>query len=79
MMRKTRGSSYKEPAARKASGLAHLMTALHQSAAAVVTSNSQLNGPDQVGIVITTLLIREAKECDFHTCQFGDRREGAKI
>ncbi len=47
-MRKARGTSLKEPASRKPSGLAHLMTALHQQAAAVVTTNSQMNGPDQV-------------------------------
>ena len=40
--------SDKEPAGRRASGLAHLMTALHQNAAAVVNSKTQLNGPDQV-------------------------------
>jgi hypothetical protein len=52
MMRKaTRGSSVKEPASRKASGLAHLMTALHQNAAAVVNSKTQLNGPDQVNVI----------------------------
>ncbi len=45
-----RSASVKEPASRKASGLAHLMSALHQNATAVVTSNSQLNGPDQVRI-----------------------------
>ena len=38
----------KEPAARRSSGLAHLMSALHQNAAAVVNSKTQLNGPDQV-------------------------------
>ena len=32
----------------KSSGLAHLMSALHQNAAAVVNSKTQLNGPDQV-------------------------------
>ena len=47
-MKKARGSSVKEPASRKASGMAHLLSALHQNAAAVVNSNSQLNGPDQV-------------------------------
>ena len=41
--------SFKEPSTPKASGLAHLMTALHQNAAAVVNSKTQLNGPDQVG------------------------------
>ena len=41
--------SAKEPAGRqKSSGLAHLMSALHQNAAAVVNSKTQLNGPDQV-------------------------------
>jgi len=40
--------SDKEPAGRRASGLAHLMTALHQNAAAVVNSKTQLNGPDQI-------------------------------
>ena len=40
--------SFKEPSTPKASGLAHLMTALHQNAAAVVNSRTQLNGPDQV-------------------------------
>ena len=40
--------SFKEPSTPKASGLAHLMTALHQNAAAVVNSKTQLNGPDQV-------------------------------
>ena len=39
----------KEPASRKASGLAQLVSALHQNAAAVVNSKTQLNGPDQVG------------------------------
>ena len=49
-MRKTKTSqSVKEPASRKPSGLAHLIGALHQNAAAVVNSKSQLNGPDQVG------------------------------
>ena len=38
----------KEPASRKASGLAQLVSALHQNAAAVVNSKTQLNGPDQV-------------------------------
>ena len=38
----------KEPAGRRSSGLAHLMSALHQNAAAVVNSKTQLNGPDQV-------------------------------
>ena len=38
----------KEPAGRRSSGLAHLMSALHQNAAAVVNSRTQLNGPDQV-------------------------------
>lgn len=42
--------SDKEPAARRSSGLAHLMSALHQNAAAVVNSKTQLNGPDQVTI-----------------------------
>ena len=32
----------------KQSGIAHLMSALHQNAAAVVNSKTQLNGPDQV-------------------------------
>lgn len=40
--------SFKEPSTPKPSGLAHLMTALHQNAAAVVNSKTQLNGPDQV-------------------------------
>ena len=44
------GPSVKEPASRKASGLAHLITNLHQNAAAVVNSKTQLNGPDQVGL-----------------------------
>ena len=43
--------SDKEPAGRRASGLAHLMTALHQNAAAVVNSKTQLNGPDQVRVL----------------------------
>lgn len=30
------------------SGIVHLMSALHQNAAAVVTSKTNLNGPDQV-------------------------------
>lgn len=38
----------KEPVGKKASGLAHLMSALHQNAAAVVNSKTQLNGPDQI-------------------------------
>ena len=38
----------KEPAGKRNSGLAHLMSALHQNAAAVVNSKTQLNGPDQV-------------------------------
>ena len=42
----------KEPAGRRSSGLAHLMSALHQNAAAVVNSKTQLNGPDQVKIQI---------------------------
>jgi len=50
-MRKNKAST-KEPAGRKPSGLAHLIGALHQNAAAVVTSNSQLNGPDQVSVHI---------------------------
>ena len=45
-----RATSVKEPASRKASGLAHLLTALHQNAAAVVNSKTQLNGPDQVRV-----------------------------
>ena len=48
MIRKNRATSLKEPASRKPSGLAHLMSALHQNAAAVVNSKTQLNGPDQV-------------------------------
>ena len=43
--------SFKEPSTPKASGLAHLMTALHQNAAAVVNSKTQLNGPDQVSYI----------------------------
>ena len=48
IIRSTRGQSLKEPASRKASGMAHLLSALHQNAAAVVNAKSQLNGPDQV-------------------------------
>ena len=47
LLKMLRGS-FKEPSTPKASGLAHLMTALHQNAAAVVNSRTQLNGPDQV-------------------------------
>ena len=43
------GPSAKEPLSKKASGLAQLVSALHQNAAAVVNSKTQLNGPDQVG------------------------------
>ena len=42
-------SGAKEPLSKKASGLAQLVSALHQNAAAVVNSKTQLNGPDQVG------------------------------
>ena len=48
IIRSTRGQSLKEPASRKASGMAHRLSALHQNAAAVVNAKSQLNGPDQV-------------------------------
>ena len=41
-------SGAKEPLSKKASGLAQLVSALHQNAAAVVNSKTQLNGPDQV-------------------------------
>lgn len=46
--------SDKEPVGKRSSGLAHLMSALHQNAAAVVNSKTQLNGPDQVRVEIST-------------------------
>lgn len=56
-MRKARATSLKEPASRKASGMAHLLSALHQNAAAVVNSKSQLNGPDQVGLIFVDMCV----------------------
>ena len=54
MIRSTaKNAATKEPVSRKSSsGLVQLMSALHQNAAAVVTSDSHLNGPDQVRIYI---------------------------
>ena len=52
----------KEPAARRSSGLAHLMSALHQNAAAVVNSKTQLNGPDQVRFKSVQSVEGEIKE-----------------
>ena len=50
-------SGAKEPLSKKASGLAQLVSALHQNAAAVVNSKTQLNGPDQVGLIDTQCII----------------------
>ena len=45
----TKNAGTKEQVSRKSSsGLVQLMSALHQNAAAVVTSTSHLNGPDQL-------------------------------
>ena len=57
--------SAKEPAGRqKSSGLAHLMSALHQNAAAVVNSKTQLNGPDQVRKVKSFFLHIVFQKCE---------------